>query len=44
MLLDYIKQIIAVFQFHTGSIKSDIDIEKGTLIVEFQFHTGSIKR
>ena len=32
-----------MFQFHTGSIKSEFDNEFDAMNFEFQFHTGSIK-
>ena len=34
----------AKFQFHNGSIKSDIDTEAEVVTYLFQFHNGSIKR
>ena len=35
--------IDAKFQFHTGSIKSEIERPSGAVYDSFQFHTGSIK-
>ena len=38
-----VKRLMETFQFHTGSIKSNICLVEMLTSRKFQFHTGSIK-